>query len=107
METTRAVRQVILEHDGEVAGGCVEAGMILAWRLRQDGFSAELESRSAHRDWHWCVRSGPWILDPTSGQWGEDPVLVFLGHTMKLSARERVVARIGAGRRRSSALCGC
>jgi hypothetical protein len=25
----------------------------------------------------WCIRSGEWILDPTAGQWGAEPILVF------------------------------
>lgn len=37
-EATRTVREIILEHDEEVAGSCVEAGMILAWKLRQAAF---------------------------------------------------------------------
>lgn len=76
-EATQAVRKIILKQEGMVAGSCVEAGMILAWKLRQDGFPAEMESRSACGDFHWCIRSGPWILDPTSGSWGHEPVLVF------------------------------
>ena len=32
---------------------------------------------SAEGSPHWCITSGDWILDPTSGQWGEEPLLVF------------------------------
>jgi hypothetical protein len=75
---TKAVREVILEYDDYVHGWCVEASMILGWMLRQEGLPAEMRSCTAlGTDPHWCVKSGEWILDPTAGQWGSEPVLVF------------------------------
>ena len=76
---THAVRRVIVavDRDGRVHGWCVEASLILGWMLRQQGLPAEMRSCSAEGSPHWCITSGDWILDPTSGQWGEEPLLVF------------------------------
>ena len=76
---THAVRRLIVAVDlnGSVHGWCVEASLILGWMLRQQGLPAEMRSCSAEGDPHWCITSGNGILDPTSGQWGEEPLLVF------------------------------
>jgi hypothetical protein len=76
---TQAVRRLIVavSLDGRVHGWCVEASLILGWMLLQQGLPAEMRSCSAEGSPHWCIRSGDWILDPTSGQWGEEPLLVF------------------------------
>lgn len=76
---TQAVRRIIVaaDPDGRVHGRCVEASLILGWMLLQEGIPAEMRSCSVEGDPHWCIRSGDWILDPTSGQWGEEPLLVF------------------------------
>jgi len=51
--------------------------MALGRALLDNGLPATMRSFSAGSDFHWCMTSGEWILDPTSGQWGEDPVLAF------------------------------
>ena len=78
VSATWAVRRVILEHSEHVHGWCVQASLILGWMLLQQGLPAETRSCTGlGTDRHCCVRSGEWILDPTAGQWGESPVLVF------------------------------
>lgn len=74
---TRAVRQVFLDHDETVAGSCIEGALTVGVMLLREGCPAEARSCSAGGDPHWVIRSSEWILDPTSGQWGEDPLLVF------------------------------
>lgn len=75
---TTAVRQIVSAHnDGEVSGECVHACMALGRAVLRRGLQATMQSVSAGSHFHWCIRSGPWVLDPTSGQWGEEPVIVF------------------------------